>query len=297
MARIAASQALGLAGQERAPERPHLDLSGPKLIRAFERLIDGTEEHGGIERHVDALKLKAQVFQQALGEGNPCTLEQFKALCALMSSVRRRIGPHLEVPLFSVMRANIAALVDGIADTRHTDARIGQFCAAYPDDRKHRWVRDLAAEILHYVDPERYPLMCRWVWDARTNTGALREIWHAEDIDRVVIDVPDRYGTFVMLREELAGFLTKNGVFRDVLQYVDLLTAQIYGDYVSEQGSDYLRASFNTPSDPMQYTRRVLGLDGVDAKGRTRLKAADGKAVVIDELKLPNKIESTDAHP
>ena len=271
-------------------ERPRLELSGRKLTSAFERLVDGTEEHGGIERHVDALKLKSQVFRQALAEGRASSLEpeEFKALCALMSSVRRRIGAHLESPQFQVMRANIVTLLDEVADTRQTDARIAIFCGAFQDDRQHRWVRDLAAEILHYVDPERYPLMGRWVWDARTNTGALREIWHAEDIDRIVIDVPDRYGAFVMLREELSQFLTQNGVFRDVMYYVDLLTAQVYGDYISEQGSDYLRASFNTPSDPLLYTRRLLGLDGVDANGRTRVKAVDGKAVVIEDLKLPN---------
>ncbi|MFN0301685.1 MAG: hypothetical protein ACKVQU_15180 [Burkholderiales bacterium] len=293
MARTAASQLP--AGPEL--ERPRLELSGRKLTNAFERLVDGTEDHGGIERHVDALKLKSEVFQHALGEGRETTLEEFKVLCALMPSVRRRIGAHLANPQFQAMRASIAGLLVGIADTRQTDARVTAFCASFPDDRAHRWVRDLAAEILHYVDPERYPLMSRWVWDARTNTGALREIWHAEDIDRIVIDIPDRYGTFVMLREELSQFLTQNGVFRDVMQYVDLLTAQIYGDYVSEQGSDYLRASFNTPSDPLQYTRRLLGLDGVDAKGRTRLKAADGKAVVIEDLKLANQIEPPNAHP
>ncbi len=271
-------------------ERPRLELSGRKLKSAFERLVDGTEEHGGIERHVDALKLKSQVFRQALAEGRASSLEpeEFKALCASMSSVRRRIGAHLESPQFQVMRANIVTLLDEVADTRQTDARIAIFCGAFQDDRQHRWVRDLAAEILHYVDPERYPLMGRWVWDARTNTGALREIWHAEDIDRIVIDVPDRYGTFVLLREDLSQFLTQNGVFRDVRYYVDLLTAQVYGDYISEQGSDYLRASFNTPSDPLLYTRRLLGLDGVDANGRTRVKAVDGKAVVIEDLKLPN---------
>lgn len=286
MARAAASHT-PLTG---ALERPQLELSGRKLASAFERLVDGTEEHGGIEGHVDALKLKSQVFRQALAEGRASSLEidEFKALCAFMPSVRRRIGAHLEGPLFQAMRANITGLLDEVVDTRQTDARIALFCGAFPSDRRHRWVRDLAAEILHYVDPERYPLMDRWVWDAQTNTGALREIWYAEDIDRIVIDIPDRYGTFVMLREELSQFLTQNGVFRDMMHYVDLLTAQVYGDYISEQGSDYLRASFNTPSDPLLYTRRLLGLDGVDAKGRTRVKAVDGKAVVIEDLKLPN---------
>jgi hypothetical protein len=35
----------------------------------------------------------------------------------------------------------------------------------------------------------------------------------------------------------------------------------------------------------MVHVRRLLGLDGIDENGRTRLKAADGTAVVIDETR------------
>jgi hypothetical protein len=142
-------------------------------------------------------------------------------------------------------------------------------------------VRDLAAEILHNVDPARYPLMCRWVWDAQANTGVIREIWHAPDTGCARIDVPDGYATFVMLREELAQFLSANGVFRDVVHYVDLLTAQVYAGYISEQGASYLRADFSTPEDPLLHTRRLLGLDGIATGGRSKLKAADGAAAVV----------------
>jgi hypothetical protein len=272
------------------PERPRLELSGPKLKLAFERLVSSSEELGGVERFVEALNLKSKIFRQALGEGRAQTVElrALKGLCSLVSPVRRRMSAYLEPASFEQLRARIARLLEGIEDTSRADERIGEFCGAFPEDRAHRWVRDLAAELLHNVDPERYPLMCRWVWDARTNTGVLREIWHAEDADHIAIEVADRYGTFVMLREELAQFLSSNGVFRDVLWYVDLLTAQVYAAYVSEQGGSYLRTDFSAPDDPLQYTRRLLGLDGVGAGGRTRLKTSDGEAPVLDDLKLPD---------
>jgi hypothetical protein len=85
-----------------------------------------------------------------------------------------------------------------------------------------------------------------------------------------------------MLREELAQFLTKNGVFRDVPFYVDLLTAQVYAGYIGAQGGAYLRTDFSVPEDPLLHTRRLLGLDGVEANGRTKLKALDGTAAVVD---------------
>lgn len=267
------------------PERPQLELSGPKLALAFEALVSRAEELGGIEAFVDALKLKSAAFRDVLGGGNGASVElaPLRKLCACIATVRRRAGRYLEPGTFATTRSRIAALLDHCEDTSTADARIDEFCASFADDRAHRWVRDLAAEILHNVDPERYPLMCRWVWDAKLNTGVVREIWHAADVDHILIGVPDRYETFVVLREELAQFLAANGVFRDVIQYVDLLTAQVYAGYVSEQGSSYLRADFSTAEDPMLHVRRMLGLDGISADGRIRLKAVDGSAHVVDD--------------
>ena len=267
---------------------PRLELSGPKLANAFRALAAGAEDTGGVERYVDALKLKSRLFAETLGGGRARTVDlaQFRALCACMSTARRRVGPYVEPEAFEPVRERVAALLEGPAS--EADARIEAFCAAFPGDRAHRWVRDLAAEVLHQVEPERYPLMNRWVWDHRTNTGVLREIWHAEDVDRVAIEVPSRFETYLVLREEIAQFLAANGVYRDVLFFIDLLLAQVYAGYISEQGGSYLRADFANAEEPMMHVRRLLGLDAVTADGRLRVKAADGTAIVADEPRLPH---------
>ncbi len=269
-------------------ERPVLDLSGELLGGALQVMVRGSEDHGGIERYIDAVKLKSRMYREALVENDVARLdlETFKGLCTFMATVRRRIGDWLNEDAFTEMRERIVALFD---DAEHIDDRIGRFCGHFPDDRKHRWVRDLAAELLHNALPERIPLMNRWVWDARANTGVIREIWHAENVDHIRIDVADGYGTFLMLREELSQYLSDNGFFRDVLYYVDVLCAQVYAQYICEQGGSYLRADFSAPEDPMQHTRRLLGLDGVrPGNGRTRLKAIDGEAYVMDDSKTLN---------
>ncbi len=272
-----------------AAPRPVLDLSGPKLKTALESLVVRTEDYGGVERYVDAVKLKSALFAQALGEGRARTVDPktLRQLLSLIATVRRRVGPYLDERGFGELRTRLAELLDAARDTSAADEAIAAFCGRFPDDREHRWVRDLAADVLHNVDPERYPLMCRWVWDERANTGVLREIWHADNVDHMVIDIPDRHETFVVLREELSQYLTTNGVFRDVLQYVDLLTAQVYAEYISEQGGSYLRTDFASPEDPMQHTRRMLGLD-VAVDGRSKLKAVDGEATIADLPRLTN---------
>ena len=245
--------------------RPVLDLSGPKLKTALESLVVRTEDYGGVERYVDALKLKSALFAQALGEGRARTVDPktLRELLSLIATVRRRVGPYLDERGFGELRTRLAELLDAARDTSAADDAIAAFCGRFPDDREHRWVRDLAAEVLHNVDPERYPLMCRWVWDERANTGVLREIWHADDVDHIVIDIPDRHETFVVLREELSQYLTTNGVFRDVLQYVDLLTAQVYARV-------HLRAGRQLPADRLRLRRGSDAAHAAHARARRR---------------------------
>ena len=40
-------------------ERPVLDLSGEMLRAALQAMVSGSEEHGGVERYIDAVKLKS----------------------------------------------------------------------------------------------------------------------------------------------------------------------------------------------------------------------------------------------
>ncbi|MGE0627090.1 MAG: hypothetical protein AB7O43_04645 [Hyphomicrobiaceae bacterium] len=281
------------------PQRPVLDLSGPKLRAAFETLANASERVGGLERFAEAVKLKAGAFHQRLGEGRAANLDRpdFEELVLLMATVRRRIGPLFERSGWPGLRAAINDLLEGAHDTATADRRIARFESALctpggrlargetPGPRQTRFLRDLAAEILHNVLPEHYPLMHRWVWDANTNTGALREIWHGDNVDAMVIDVPDGYETFLMLREELSQFLAENGVFRDMLWHVDLLLAQVYATYINAQGGAWLKTDFGSESDPLEHTLRIVGLDRVTGKpGKD--KTLDGSADTLSDPKL-----------
>ncbi|MEZ5954724.1 MAG: hypothetical protein R3C13_10525 [Hyphomonas sp.] len=248
--------------------RPSLELSGPVLTEALERVVAGCEQVAGIEAFVEALKLRAMIIHQVFDRAGPQgpAMDQFAKITSLMPTVRRRVVDHLNAEDYPALVGACLELVGGKHDPATVDSRLAAFCGHFPQDSKHRWVRDLAAELLHAFNPERYPLMCRWIWDVRANTGVLREIWHG-DIDRVTLKVPDTYATFVMLREEMSQFLASNGIFRDTLQYVDLICAQIYAEYISAQGGSYLRADFSSAEDPTQHVRRLLGLDGVRTKG------------------------------
>ena len=217
------------------------------------------------------------------------TEREFYDLAAFTTPVRRRIGAWLGRNGFPAMRSRLVALLDGWSDVGTADQRIGAFVTSFPANREHRWSRDLAAEVLHFTAPDRYPLMTRWMWDVRVNTGVLREIWHSDDnAEPNTIAVGDGFATFATLREELEGFLQANGVFRDLALYTDMLCAHIYAAYINDRGGQYLHADFcgGAKADAMAHTRRLLGLDAVDTEsGRTRLKLIDGEAYVLGELR------------
>jgi len=271
-----------------APSAPVLHLSGAALRRAFGNLVEAAEDTGGVERYVGALALKASLFEEVLGKGRvgELTEAEFCDLAAFITPVRRRIGAWLGRNGFAAMRGRLEALLCGWSDLGTADRRLDAFVRSFPADRAHRWPRDLAAEVLHFTLPDRYPLMTRWMWDARVNTGVVREIWHSDQDEAGAIAVGDGFATFAVLREELEGFLRDNGVFRDLPFYVDLLCAHIYAGYINDKGGQYLHADFcgGARNDAMAHTRRMLGLDAVDTEtGRTRLKLIDGEAHVLGE--------------
>jgi len=216
------------------------------------------------------------------GKAQDMNAHEFLDLAAFITSGRRRMTSSLGEESTERLRAAVVNLLAGWSDVSTADARLQKFIATFPQDRAHRWVRDLGAEILHFSAPDHYPLMTRWMWDARVGTGVLREIWHAEAMDVTPIDVDDSFATFAKLNEELTGFLAENGVFRDHAFYIDLLCAHVYAGYINDQGGQYLRSDFTDDSDPMVHTRRMLGLDAIDTEtGRTRLKLIDGTAHVL----------------
>ncbi|HRD74569.1 MAG TPA: hypothetical protein PK264_01320 [Hyphomicrobiaceae bacterium] len=253
--------------------RPVLHLSGPKLRGSLEGLIKAAEELGGIESFVAAVKLKSELFQERLGEGRAAAIERgaFDDLIRFMPTVRRRISALVATDAWSGTRAAMAELLQDAHQPGTGDARIAAFEGALREratatDGAHaRFHRDFAAELLHNVWPEHYPLMTRWVWDAKANTGVLREIWHdpiaGDATDQIVIDAPDTHDAFLVLREELSHFLSEQGIFRDMLWFVDLVEAHIYGGYINSQGGAWLKADFSAEGDPLEHTRRILGLD------------------------------------
>lgn len=117
------------------------------------------------------VEAKAARFAARLGPASPRPLSAgtLRELLRSIFSTRRRADAILAAAGAERLSAWIDELLDG---ARPLDARFEGFCARMAS--VPRVVPfDLASELLHYTDPERYWLWTRWLWDPATGHGAL----------------------------------------------------------------------------------------------------------------------------
>ncbi len=263
---------------------PVLHLDGAILHTAFDSMIECSEKLGGVEMIVEGVRGKSLLFQRTFsGDGSMMTDTEFFDSCAFMPTVRRRIQPILKAKGFEYLQNAITALLDRIT-LENADNRILKLKQELASDMRDRWVQDLAAEILHYRNPDIFPLMVRWVWDYQSNTGVLREIWFTE-MQNTKLDIPDGVRTHLELRRELYDFLENAGIYANHHFIIDLLFAWIYSQYIGSQGGSFLKTEFSQSSTPFDYALRMLGLDAaLTGNGLTHMVLADGTRHRLSEL-------------
>ena len=226
-------------------------------------LLKELGERGGLEPYLEALKLKHELFLKALPEDRPAEIsrETFNTLLSSIFPARRKLAETLGHMDDATLARVIGDLIYGEGVI---EERIQAFCELVPKDEKkpRRAMWDLAAELLHFRAPERIPLMTRWVWDANTTSGALREFLRGNDALRE-IPLDTRPGTFQASRAWFGEFLAERGFYRDLPFLVDMLLAQAYADYVKAMsaGIGMVDAEFGGRGDPLELVLKLLGID------------------------------------
>ncbi len=256
---------------------PELHLDGHRLRSAFESMVDCAEDIGGIESVIKGLDAKSILYQRIFTSSANCLSEsEFLDACTFMPTVRRRLKLLLEQHEFEHIKKTLTELLDDI-NVNNADSKLEQFESKLMPNAKSRWIRDLAAEILHYRNPDEFPLMTRWVWDQRANTGVLREIWYSET-ETNYLEIPHTIRTHIELRRELHDFLKGNGVYANFNLMIDVLFAWIYSQYIGAQGGSFLKTDFGKAERSFYYAIRMLGLDAaLTADSKSHLLLPNGK--------------------
>lgn len=240
------------------------------------------EASGGIEACLERLEAKRLLFVELLAEGHHAavTLPDAERLLGTVFTARRRIYPLLAKAGEIWLRGALGALLEGREGARARMERFAiELVAAAPDvpgdarfaAKARRAAFDFASETLHFLDPVRYPLMSRWVWDPATGSGALREFLRERDASGgTVLDASPE--TFEGARVWLKARVAEQGVFRDVHFWIDLVLAQAYVTYLRSVAEGNLGGDFGRGAQPGEQLKKLLGIDCLD--GRTRVKKA-----------------------
>lgn len=237
------------------------EIAGSKL----KMLLEQSEDVGGIEGLIDSLEAKSLLFKTAFPVERPSDwkleAQAFDAVTGAIFPVRRKIAAIADVLGREKLMDELTGLVYG---TGCLSDRMQAFAALVPEESKkeRRAMRDFAAEILHFRDPDGVPLMTRWVWDESTASGALREFIRGNDgLPEIAID--NQPETFEGARVWFAEMLADSGFYRGVPMLIDLLQAQAYSDYMRamSSGLGMVQAEFGNSHHPIELLVKLLGID------------------------------------
>lgn len=216
-----------------------------------------TEE---LETIADGAARKSAMFRAALGDpaSEPPSTDGVRRAMRTMFGIRRKAD----------------AVVDGLGDdagrivgdlfapNRPLVERFGAFVAALPGTPE--FATDVAGELLHFTDPERYWLWTRWMWDPRTETGALRLVT-MDEFDLAAASAGESY---VRVGEAVA-FVTETGRavgFTGRQPFgIDVFLSCVYGIYMYTVLRMRMTQEFNAvvPALP-ELAGRLLGVYRVE---------------------------------
>lgn len=258
----------------------------PRLFQQhFSQLKALAELDAGLEAYLDSLKAKQQFFGGILAENriDQLTLDDVEALLEYVFTARRRAFPVIKPLGEEAVRGLVKKLLYGeglLAD------RLQDFVDGFPvdagDDKESRKqagktkraIYDFAAEMLHFLDPVKYPLMTRWVWDQNTVSGSLREFIKGSD-HLVEVPLGNSPEMFEGTRQWLAEQLSEQGLYKDVPLWIDLILAEGYSTYFRSMAEGVLSADFGRSGGPEEHLKKFLGLDGDRRSGKSRVKQDD----------------------
>jgi len=257
-------------GEHIVPAALPIDLDKALLNRSFYELEEAFEGQQGLANLVGSLTEKTASFRRLLLEDKrPLTEAQMAHLVEQMFTARRKIWPVIEEQGVARVGEMMRDLLEGHGDLTQ---RMTRFEEALPATGKaKRVIRDMGAEVLHFSDPERYPLMTRWVWDQGTTSGAVREFIRGGDY-LTAFPFGESPEMFEGLRQWMREALLELGVYRDVPYMVDIILAYQYSQYVRAMAEGFLRSDFGGQTDFTEQIRKLLGVEVHRRMGGSRIK-------------------------
>ena len=246
-----------------------MTMAGPVVdtssAQEFQREILGKVKPEELAAITADLDRKSAVMRGLVGPGAP-PLESagLRQVLRLVFSTRRRADQILDI----IGPERLGSAVTDLLRAEDGPARrIDRFDEAMAD-AKDLGCFDLPGELLHFTYPGQYWLWTRWMWDPRTETGALRLVV-TDDFDlaegatrgAVYLTVGQALA-FVDQTGKAAGFTSAGpGLFG-----TDVFLAAVYGIYMYTVLRMRMTQEFNRVIPPLpDLVRRLLGVYHLEA--------------------------------
>ncbi len=207
-----------------------------------------------------AVEIKSSKFRTRFSEDNISTLGEEELEDALKNifSARRKIKPMIERYGLDQLKEWIHALLYGKEEVHVRFESFVSNIDSVPDSIRC----DLAGELLHFSQPEKYWLWTRWMWDPKARTGSLPLVTTAaydlsgETVGEIYIKVGKALA-FVHQVGDAAGFqnISKN------MFGTDVFLSCVYVVYAYTVLKMRMTQEFNKvmPGLP-EFSRRLLGV-------------------------------------
>jgi len=253
-----------------AAELP-LALDAGLFEQHFAALLDAVTACGGVERCLELLVAKHELCAATLTAARERDLEseEIGRVLGFVFTARRHLLPALD-ELGAQRRAGLIRDLGDVAVPLTN--RLQRFVDAMPGARSldradvsaaarlRRAAWNFAAEMVHFGDPVRFPLMSRWVWDSASQSGALREFVRGNDAMRE-IPFDNSAELHEGARAWLSGRIAERGIYRDLPLWIDLVLGQAYVGYLRSMANGSLGGEFARGAAPHEQLTKLLGID------------------------------------
>lgn len=185
----------------------------------------------------------------------PASAERLRQVLRSMFPTRRRAASMVAALGAPALNDALARLLWSEEDLEIRIAEVRRVLSDYPGE-----MIDLPWELLHLVDPERYWLWTRWMWNPRTQTGSLRLVTEEHIVLTATTDVATyrQVGRALAMVDETVRAI---GSVADGPFGVDVFLACVYGIYMYTVLRMRMSQEFNriVPDLP-SLARRLLGI-------------------------------------
>lgn len=223
----------------------------------FLAAIVGSVDRADLDVMARSMEAKSQWVSTTLGAASIAVMDeaQILALLRCFFSSRRKARAAIDALGWQQVR-------DAIRDLLHSGSSLAERMASFEESFAEfdQIAADTGWDLLHLYDPSRYWLWSAWLWNPRTETGALRLVT-ADEVDLAGSSRMESYSRVGQCLAIVNATTRSMGIVGEGPFCLDVFLACVYGIYMYTVLRMRMSQEFNRIVPPLpSLARRLLGI-------------------------------------